>query len=193
MLTEEMKDWIFRYQYLFKNRYNKKKKIKFLHAFVSDLSKLTNKIKVISSNDGIQNIYVGDIHKAKRVICTGYDTPLKFIGEYVYFNKKINQKKFLAYIYLKSILVILIGLIGVLLWNLFMPKSSFFSIQSLLISILAVIYFIYLSKISKGEGFKYTLIRNTSSVLFLLNRIKKGITEGEAYAFIDETCLGDKG
>lgn len=40
-----------------------------------------------------KNIYVGDIEKAEKVICTYYDTPVHALGSYFMFDWKDQRKK----------------------------------------------------------------------------------------------------
>ncbi|MGY3725567.1 hypothetical protein SAMN05421767_15016 [Granulicatella balaenopterae] len=193
MLTKNMTDWIFRYQYVYRKRYTNKQKEKFLHAFVADLSQLTNQIKVVSSEEGVTNVYVGNIQKASRVICTGYDTPLDFKGDYLYFNQKRYAKKSLQYLYAKLAIIITLGGSVIFLGNKFIKVPSLVSIPSVVIAMITLVYFYYLGKIARGDSKKNTAVCNTFSIVYLLNRISKGIESNEAYAFLDATYLGDKG
>ncbi|WP_347239696.1 mannonate dehydratase [Enterococcus lactis] len=77
--NELFRDWEFRYRYVYLKRRTKKSKQRFLSALVSDIYSMRTDVTVIAYDTPAyrsKNIYVGDIEKAEKVICTYYDTPV---------------------------------------------------------------------------------------------------------------------
>ncbi len=95
--TEVFKDWLFRYQYVYRLRRTEKSKKRFLAALVTDIAKMREDVHVIEYDRqkkyASRNVYVGDIKQADQVICTFYDTPPESVGSYQLFNRKIKPKK----------------------------------------------------------------------------------------------------
>ena len=188
------KDRLFRYSILLKDRNSKKRKKLFLKTLLIDI--ITNREDVmimeykLNKNKTIENLYVGDIESADYIVCTYYDTPLYYFGKYVLFNRDIQAK----YTYITngflSLLWITLGVFFTYFYfNIFGNRSSI--LINILIIFLYIIYFLILSKISKGRLKLATNIRNTSSVLCLLEMIKYKNNK-VAFAFIDDGCFNDE-
>lgn len=64
-----------------------------------------------------KNIYVGDIEKAEKVICTYYDTPVHALGSYFMFDWKDQRKKTIYSILLSFILLFSLGWWGMMIYN----------------------------------------------------------------------------
>ena len=195
---EQYKDWILHYQYILKNRSTLKNKKKMVQALVHDILQITKNIQVIefqsNGKESSQNVYVGDLKHANVMICTYFDTPLSYWGPYYFFQIESQKKQTM----IKNIFYALITLaIGVGL-TLFYMKSisqgfSFFSWKTLVVSMLFGIYFVFLAKVSKGQLNRKNLIRNTSSILCLLQMIRDNKRKDVVFAFLDKGCQGDLG
>lgn len=198
-MEDIFKDRLARYSFLYRSRNTKKEKIRFLKSLVTDISQVRNDISVIKYSNkkkySIRNVYVGDIQKADQIICTYYDTPPVYFGDYIFFDRKKQEKQTTKAILCTSIIWVLLGVIGVLLYMKLNSKVfGLFSVQTLCISLIYLGYFIILSKISKGVWNRNNLIRNTSSVLCLLQMLTENKKQKKvAYAFIDDGCYGEKG
>lgn len=196
--NEKFKDWLFRYQYIYRMRSDKKSKRRFLSALVTDISEMREDIQVIEYNRqkkyASTNVYVGNIEKAERIICTYYDTPPKSFGSYVLFNLKEQRKRTVNFILASSIVMILLGVIGTFFYMRdTLTTFNLTSFNTLVIILIYSIYFLLLGKVTKGFSSRKTLIRNTSSILSILELIRELKDEGTAFAFIDEGSFGDGG
>lgn len=196
--TEIFKDWLFRYQYVYRLRRTEKSKKKFLAALVTDIAKMREDVQVIEYNQkkkyAARNVYVGNIQQADRVICTFYDTPPESFGSYQLFDRKDQAQKTTKFILASTILAILFGIIGTLIYMRFSANS--FQLNSLsTLGIMAVYagYFALLGKVTKGLSNRKTLVRNTSSILAMLKMIGENNQPKVAYAFLDEGSYGTQG
>ena len=196
--TEGFKDWLFRYQYVYRLRRTEKSKKRFLVALVTDIAKMREDVRVIEYNQqkkyAARNVYVGNIKQADRVICTFYDTPPESFGSYQLFDRKDQAKKTTRFILVSTIVAILLGIIGTLIYMRLSPNSfQLNSIGTLGIVAIYAAYFALLGKVTKGLSNRKTLVRNTSSILAMLKMIAENKQKNIAYAFLDEGSYGNKG
>ncbi|MGF2943052.1 hypothetical protein [Enterococcus xiangfangensis] len=196
--TEVFKDWLFRYQYVYRLRRTEKSKKRFLTALVTDIAKMREDVRVIEYDQqkkyASRNVYVGNIKQADQVICTFYDTPPESVGSYQLFDRKDQSKKTTTFILASTILTILLGVIGTLVYMQISPNSfQFNSISTLGIIVIYAGYFALLGKVTKGLSNRKTLVRNTSSILAMLKIIAENKQKNVAYAFLDEGSYGSKG
>lgn len=194
--NRDFKDWLFRYQYVYKVRKNEKSKTRFISSLATDISEIREDIQVIEygESEPSRNIYVGDVEKAERIICAHYDTPIKTLGSYVYFDTKTAKNKTTAFILISSILMVLLGLAATLLYREYSAQQFvLFSFSTLFLSMFYGIYFYLLSKVAKGIAERKNLIRNTSSVLALMEMLKEVRDPKTAFAFVDKGSYGNAG
>lgn len=192
------KDWLFRYQYVYKVRKNEKSKTRFIASLVTDIYEIREDIQVIEygqvKNDRSRNLYVGDIEQAERIICAHYDTPIKTLGSYVYFDKKKARNKTTAFILVSSILMLLLGIAATFMYGEYATNQFvLFSFSTLFIGLFYGIFFYFLSKIAKGMPERKNLIRNTSSVLALMEMLTEIQDKKTAFAFVDKGSYGNAG
>lgn len=195
---ENFKDWLFHYQHVYRTRRTAKQKQRFLAALVADIMEIREDIQVIEYNQkkkyAANNLYVGDIETADRIICTYYDTPAQSFGPYYLFDRKKQSKATMNFILVSSLLMILAG--GLLTFLYMNHSGQGFNLSSLGTVLMIVcygIYFYLLSKVTKGLSVRKNLIRNTSSILSLLTLMSKTDKQKTAFAFVDEGCYGDTG
>ncbi|MCR8969073.1 hypothetical protein [Facklamia sp. 7083-14-GEN3] len=199
MLNEKnFKDWLFRYQYVYKIRNNNKSKERFIKALVTDLFKWRNDIQVIEYGENkknkLKNIYVGNIEKADRIICAHYDTPIKNLGSYIFFDKTKAKTQTTLFIFISSLLMVLVGLLLTLGYKeLALTNFSLFSLPTLIIGLFYAFYFYFLNKIANGIAERQNLIRNTSSILALLALSKEIDDQKTAFIFFDRGIYGNLG
>lgn len=196
--NETFNDWLFRYQYVYRIRRTAKQKRRFITALATDISKMREDIQVIEYNRhkkyAANNIYVGDIEKADQIICTYYDTPPQHFGPYYLFDRKKQSKGTTSFILVSALLTLLAGLLLTFVYMQVAPNA--FDLSSPLTIFIAVCYgayFIFLSKVAKGLSTRNTLIRNTSSILAILQLINEVQNKKVAFAFLDEGAYGDVG
>lgn len=196
--NEIFNDWLFRYQYVYRVRRTAKQKRRFITALATDIAKMREDIQVIEYNRhkkyAVNNIYVGDIEKADQIICTYYDTPPQHFGPYYLFDRKKQSKGTTSFILASALLTLLAGLLFTFAYMQVAPSA--FDLSSPLTIFVAVCYgayFIFLGKVAKGLSNRNTLIRNTSSILAILQLINSVQNKKIAFAFIDEGAYGDVG
>ncbi|EGP4754586.1 TPA: hypothetical protein IZ356_001648 [Enterococcus faecium] len=195
--NEMFRDWEFRYRYIYRKRRTKKSKQRFLSALVSDIYSMRTDVTVIAYDTlayRSKNIYVGDIEKAEKVICTYYDTPVHALGSYFMFDWKDQRKKTIYSILLSFILLFSLGWWGMMIYNK-NPHHVFdlLSVQTGITVLAFGSYFFLLGKAARGWPSRQTFIRNTSSILTMLEMIRTIDDPSVAYAFVDEGCYGEKG
>ena len=194
-MEDMWKDWFIRYSSIYKCRYTKKEKMRFLKAFVVDIAQIRKDIKVIEYQHGITNVYVGDVEHADKIICTYYDTPPISIKNYPLFDTKLQKKQILsAIIPMTTLWIFFFFIFTFILYHNLINKFSLVSIQTLGTIIFYFLYFKILSSISKGAINRKTLIRNTSSLLCILDILNKyRLNKKIAFAFVDGGCSGGQG
>lgn len=192
-------DRLARYSFMYRSRNSNKEKIRFLKALVTDISQVRKDISVIEYSNqkkySARNVYIGDIEKADQIVCTYYDTPPAYLGDYVLFDRKKQEKETTKAVLCTSLIWVFLGILGTLLYmKLVSAPFVLFSVQTTCLALIYGGYFIILSKLSKGAWHRKTLIRNTSSVLCLLQMLTENQNQKKvAYAFIDEGCYGRRG
>ena len=192
-------DRLARYSFMYRSRNSDKEKTRFLKALVTDISQVRKDISVIEyinqKKYSARNVYVGNIEKADQIVCTYYDTPPAYLGDYVLFDRKKQEKQTTKAVLCASIIWLFLGIIGTLLYMKFISAPFvLFSVQTACIALIYGGYFVILSKLSKGNWNGKNLIRNTSSVLCLLQMLTENQNQKKvAYAFIDEGCYGERG
>lgn len=196
--SEKFKDWQFRYQYIYAKRQSDKSKNKFIGALLTDLFDLGVTPTIIEfdrqKNRASRNIYIGDLSHSKRVICTYYDTPQKFFGDYVLFDRDTQSRRTILYLIVTSVILLLIGFFSLLyLINNQFLVFNFQNPRAYLGFLVILIFFVVLGRVSKGLPNRQNLIRNTSTLLLMLSMIEKNNDEQTAFAFIDEGSLGEQG
>src|SRR5699024_3289864 len=115
--AEQLKDWYVRYHKIFRKRYSRKQKDRFLKSLVADIKHTRSDMELNSFNlyeedkRTYRNLYVGDIQKARTVICAYYDTPAVLLGSYNLFDTKNRKNDTTRSVIITSGILLLIGLI----------------------------------------------------------------------------------
>lgn len=198
---EQIKDWYFRYHTIFGKRYTKKQKDRFLKSLVADIRQTRKDLELYSfnlhENDKrvYRNLYVGDLKKAKKVICTYYDTPAALLGSYRLFDREKQRKKTTFSVVLTSIIWIMVGIFYTLYVGIpVFENNGLLSFQSILVALGYFIYFYLFNRLRMGLPKQKNLIRNTSSILMLLDKITNTDSNSDiAYAFVDAGCTSGAG
>ncbi|UJF16326.1 hypothetical protein LZ578_04140 [Jeotgalibaca sp. MA1X17-3] len=197
---ELLKDWYIRYHLILGRRYTGKQKKSFLQSVFTDINQFRKDIEIDSFKLGEQNkqeyrnLYIGDVKTADKVICTYYDTPAIQLDSYHFFNLAHRKRVTMKWIGIFSLLFILLGVA----YTLFIGIPTFqaeglWSIPSVLSILFYIVYFYLLNKITRGWPRKKNLIRNTSSILLILNLIYSFKNKKIAYAFLDAGCTNNAG
>lgn len=191
--TEQFNDWIIRYNHLFRARYTKKQKKKFLQSFLTDLTSIRDDVELRGDKEdkNSYHVVVGNLERARYVVATYYDTPAVYHGEYSFFDIKNQRKKTMYPIAFFASLMLIIGVI--LTYYISIPIfNNAFSFKTVLLIFFYVIYFWVFGKVTRGWPEKKNMIRNNSSVLYLLQYIAKHPKSNFAFIFYDNGCQGDK-
>lgn len=198
-MDDMFNDRLARYSFMYRSRITMKEKNRFLKALVSDIAQVRKDIAVIEYDHKrkyhAQNVYVGNLQKASTVICTYYDTPPYSFGDYIMFNREQQKKRTTGAVLCATILWLLLGLAGTLLY-IFVAQNTIqlYSWKTVFIVVGYIVYFYLLARISKGAIMRKTLIRNTSSILCMLELLSHSKNQNKvAYAFLDEGCYGEQG
>lgn len=191
--VEQFNDWVVRYNYLFKVRYTKKQKKKFLQSFLTDLTAIRDDVELRGDKEdkNSYHIVVGNLEKARYVLATYYDTPAVYYGAYNFFDTKNQRKKTTYPIVFFAILMLILGVI--LTYYVSIPVfNSAFTFKTALLVLFYIIYFWTFGKITRGWPERNNTIRNNSSILFLLQYIADHPQSKFAFVFYDNGCQGDK-
>lgn len=191
--TEQFNDWVIRYNHLFRARYTKKQKKKFLQSFLTDLTAIRQDVEVRGDkkDSDSYHIVVGDLERARYVLATYYDTPAIYQGAYKFFDSKSQQKKTTRPIIFYALFMLVLGVI--LTYYVSIPIfNNGISFKSVVLVLFYFIYFWIFGKVTSGWPEKHNVIRNNSSVLYLLQYIAKQPKSKFAFVFYDNGCQGDK-
>lgn len=195
-MNEQFQDWLLRYGYILKKRNSPKTKDNFLRSLMADLSTMRDDISVKEyETDSYDSkiVYVGDLKNADKVVVTYYDTPLSHFSEYEMFNRELQQKNMMNKIIVNIVIILLVGAIGLYLYMRFVKDPfNFKSVMTYVMFVIIAGYFYLLGKVSKGVSVKSTMVRNSSSIVYMLSMISKN-KKGYAYAFVDNGVYGDAG
>lgn len=198
-MEERFNDRLARYSFMYRLRTTTKEKKRFLKALVVDIAQNREDISVIEyahkRKYHAQNVYVGNLKKADTIICTYYDTPPVSFGDYVFFDREKQRKQTTQAVVLFTLLWLGIGVLGTLGYMAIAPETfTLLSLQTLVVAIIYIVYFFLLARISKGGINRQSVIRNTSSILCLLELLSNQKKQDKvAYAFLDEGCYGERG
>lgn len=198
---ELLMDWYVRYNSILKKRYTRREKDRFLDSLVTDIKKIRSDVQVDAfkffekDTRVYRNVYAGDMKKARRIICTYYDTPAVHLVPYTFFDTKKKQKNATLWILASSLCYILAGL--AVTWFIAIPVlqgEGLFSVKTLLLILFYLGYFLLMGQVTRGLGTKRTLVQNTASVLVLLDLIQElRKSPDTAFAFLDAGCTNDAG
>lgn len=196
-MDELFKDRLARYSFLFAKRNTVKEKDRFLKALITDIQQERNDIQVIEFNktkkSSAHNVYVGNVRTASHIIGTYFDTPLSYSSDYVYFDREDQRKKTLRSIVTATLLWLVAGLVFTLVYiQVTHVTLDFHSLATWILMLFSIVYFTFFAKITKGNWNRKTLVRNTSSIVSLLQMISNP-DKNIAYVFLDEGCYGDGG
>lgn len=203
MTTEnKLQDWYLRYGFILDRRFTDKQKEKFIRSLITDVTSIrsdlkTDQFRLSEKGEENTNIYVGNVEKADQIICTYFDTPSLHLGGYHFFDKSINKRNTLTVNFILSVVWLILGIL--LTMYVAMPIFNTYGltdIRTFLLIVVFILYFILLNKFSRGIAKRKNLVRNSSSILSILdfmesnqNRKKNKI----AYAFLDSGATNDKG
>lgn len=203
-LSEYKEDLFVRYNHFLNKRVTFKQKTAFIRSLMVEFQSMASDIKVVELREKgtrtslARNIYVGDVKTADVIIATYYDSPLYHLGPYYILDKKRQQNSTLLFNGLVSTVLLLLGIVFTLqVTNKFLPRGIDTVSWGTLIGIGSVYLLLtYLISIfSKGVGRRRNVIRNNSTIVYLIDRIlqNKKETKKIAYAFLDNGVTNERG
>lgn len=192
-MTEQFDDWLIRYSFIHKKRYTKRQKQRFLQSFVTDLMNLREDVEIRKDKKDKDSfhIVVGDLKKAKKVIATYYDTPAVYQGDYHFFQVDKQQKQTTKLLIVLSVMMMLLGTLFTYFIGIPVFEQGGISYQTILLVLFYFVFFYIFGKVTRGWPEKVNLIRNTSSLLYLLHFIEENSNPSIAYIFYDHGCQGE--
>ena len=191
MDSELFEDWVLRYGHMLKKRYSKNQKKRFLNSLAADLSALGHEVslrKDKADKDSL-HVVVGDLKKAHTVVATYYDTSAVTTGDYCYFDLEKQKKAITVPILALGGLLLVIGLLVTYFFTIpFLAQGLTWRL--VFIALGYFIYFLIFGRITKGWPSGKTLIRNTSSLLLVLDYLKDNPDSTLAFVFYDNGVQG---
>ncbi|UUX33414.1 hypothetical protein [Fundicoccus culcitae] len=196
MESSILKDWQFRYMHVFKKRYTNKQKTRFIKSVLSDISQFRDDITVTELKSDkrhkVRNIYIGNVKKADIVISTYYDTPSKYFGNFQFFNTEKMQKQTLWVNVLSSLVLLILGVLYTMYIAIPILNQS-----NMLLTLLVVagylLFFWLLSIAAGGHPKPTTRVRNSASILYLLQSMNQVKSKKVAFALVDYGCKNSYG
>lgn len=198
ILEENRQDWLVRYQHIFGRRNSKVQKNRFLKSLTADLKQSSLPVTSLAMPNAGKNtcpiVIAGDLKKAKKIVVTYYDSDYALLNKNVLSNKKANEKP----VFKKMGAAIALWLVLLALWLLayftFRSKSaSIFSFETLFWAFGFLALYFLARKIRFGGMSKPSLVKNTSSILCMLEMIYENTDPYAAYVFCDEGCQNEAG
>lgn len=199
MINKEFKkDILVRYVYILSKRYTDKQKLRASLALEKDLRSISSNVKVDIFNNKDKenrNLYVGSIKNAKTILATYYDTPSSFMGSYYPLDKKLQSRNSIIFIFLSSLIAISIAVLYTIFFAVDVLKGkNIFSLPAFMIMISYFLFFILFNRIVRGIASRKTKIRNSSSLIYILDLIAEGkFNKSISFAFLDAGCTNNAG
>ena len=191
MESELFEDWVLRYGHMLKKRYSKNQKKRFLNSLAADLSALGHEVslrKDKADKDSL-HVVVGDLKKAHTVVATYYDTSAVSTEDYFYFDLEKQKKAITIPILALGGLLLVAGLLVTYFFTIpFLAQGLTWRL--VLIALGYFVYFLIFGRITKGWPSGKTMIRNTSSLLLVLDYLKDVPDSSLAFVFYDNGVQG---
>jgi len=188
-------DLIIRYGIVGHRRFYEREKVTFLKGIAEEFKKMGYPVEIKVSKKGqfrSYNLYVGNAKEAGTVVTTYYDTPAKNFSARPYRVLSKANKGFSYYLstFLPMILIVAFGLS--LIKMVVMPHWSDDRLTGLNVLFVLLLLFLFSLTLSyrKGMGNRKNMVRNTSSVLVLIEAAKEiNPLEDVAFALTDFGCV----
>jgi len=180
---ENFRDLVFRYCVMFGRRFSYKEKVAFLRIISKELIQLgyyvdakIAKLKLAKKRyENYYNAYIGDLNKAELIICTNYDTGINNFNLLKTHAFKPQFSKLSYFIGLIPIIILFV--LSVLLnYFIFIPNiqlQGFLSFSGIASILTTVVLFFFILKFRNGIANKKNFVCNSSSIIAIINLIKK--------------------
>lgn len=191
-MEKKLEDWYLRYGFILDRRFTDKQKETFIRSLITDITSMhlnpqTDQFRLTEKGEEYTNIYVGNIEKAHQVICTYYDTPSLHLRGYRFFDNETNKRNTLIVNITLAVIWLMLGVLMTLyvaipVFNIY----GIWNIRALFLTVFFIVYFIILNKFSRGIAKRKNLVRNSSSILAILDLMERNKKKNKvAYAFLD--------
>lgn len=181
--SERWNDWLFHYQYLFRQRYTKRQKRKFVRALATDLQALDADVRVENTGTKKEPAYrvvVHDPAKADQIIVTYFEGARPVLGDLDLLDVQDVKRKTMRKLGLDIAcwLVATIALAGMF----FRMKVQ--GVGVVVFGLGFLLLFGWARMIRDGSSFSPSLVRNTSSILAMLNMVECA-PKSTAFVFVE--------
>ena len=192
-----MKDKMMFYGVTLGKRYTRRQKEVFLNEVIKKCQESGIKTDFMTKHTKVThicNLVIGDLKKAKKIVCAAYDTPSIAINPFYHyypFNPKLNVKEESRNLIVEVVLgVILMGLCYFML-TYTMAQGMLIKILGILITGLVILFcFFYLFK---GKANNFNFNRNSGAVVLIMQLIENVKNQDVAYVLLDKTADGNEG
>lgn len=197
------KDWIIRYGAVTRKRFTKKQKLRFLTGISQEFSNMGYAVDVKEAKLGRNsnyNLYIGDIDKAKYIVAANYDTPPSTFGllPYKLFDENNRKTSMIISSFLPTLLLMIIGSLFILKFAGPTWSDKAFSMLDVIYTFILSCIFLIMYHVKDGIGHQRNFIRNTSSIIALLDfasSLPANQRRRVAFVLTDcgcTNCAGDK-
>jgi len=191
-----LEDLLIRYGVFMHRRFYDREKRRFLVALAKEFEEYGYQTQIKMHKHGafkIRNLYVGNMERAKTIFTTYYDTPtVSMSSSYKLLDKKPNQPLTNA---IPLAVIMIIGVVFIQYVGLPNWSTNWWSTASLLSVLVALILFGLLIHFRRGMGARRNVVRNTSSILAMIEAARNldpDLTKS-AFVFTDYGCVNHFG
>ena len=192
-----MKDKMMFYGVTLGKRYTRRQKEVFLNEVIKKCQESGIKTDFMTKHTRVThicNLVIGDLKKAKKIVCAAYDTPSIAINPFYHyypFNPKLNVKEESRNLIVEVVLgVILMGLCYFML-TYTMAQGMLIKILGILITGLVILFCLFYLFIGKANNFNFN--RNSGAVVLIMQLIENVKNQDVAYVLLDKTADGYEG
>ncbi|WP_286209191.1 hypothetical protein [Dubosiella newyorkensis] len=184
---ERWNDWLFRYQYLFRNRSSASQKRRFIQALAADLKLLDPDVRVEkcgTSKVPSYRVLVHDPAKADRIFITYYEGIREQVGDLDLFDLEDTRKKTMLYLLLEIVgwcivAIVVVGAFFFLQERAWLREGWFVGF-----GLVFLLLFYWARTMRNGSSFASSSAQNTSSIIAMLGMIGNA-PRSSAFVFVE--------
>ena len=190
-----MKENMMFYGVTLSQRYTLKQKECFLEEVIKKCKDNGYKTSFISKHGSyyqLANLVIGDLDKAKTIVCASYDTPRKSLipVNYYPFAAKNNVSMGKKNVIVDAVIMIIMFLLSyVILLNFNEASTSIKSLKIIMLAVLIIFTFFVL----KGTANKVNFSRNSAAVAMVMELMENNQNSSVAYVLLDRNTVTYEG
>ena len=190
-----MKENMMFYGVTLSQRYTLKQKECFLEEVIKKCKDNGYKTSFISKHGSyyqLANLVIGDLDKAKTIVCASYDTPRKSLipVNYYPFAAKNNVSMGKKNVIVDAVIMIIMFLLSyVILLNFNEASTSIKSLKIIMLAVLIIFTFFVL----KGTANKVNFSRNSAAVAMVMELMENNLNPSVAYVLLDRNTVTYEG